>query len=465
VPINKPHEEYRDSIATVDASGKRLWIYPQQPKGKLYRARTLVGIACLVLLFSIPFIKVNGSPLFLFNIIERKFILFGLTFWPQDFFLFGLTMITFIVFIILFTILFGRVWCGWTCPQTVFMEILFRRIEYWIEGDATHQKILNAKPWNQEKIVKKTSKHLVFFLLSFVIANTFLAYVIGLDKLSAIVSDPIDLHVKGLTSLLILTAIFYSVYAYFREQVCIVICPYGRLQGVLLDKKSLVVAYDYERGEPRTKIHKNEIRASGDCIDCFQCVKVCPTGIDIRNGTQLECINCTACIDACDHMMEKVGLPKGLIRLDSEEGIKNKQPFKFNVRILNYSAVLLILLVSLVVGLASRKDLEATVLRTPGLLYQKYADGDISNLYSVKLINKTHQDIQTKLKIEGVKGQLKMIGDFDLKIKKEGLASGAFFLIFHNTDIHSRKTKVEIGVYSGMKKIATVKTIFMGPTL
>ncbi len=309
---------FRDSIATIGASGKREWIYPQQPKGKLYNARTIVGMVCLALMFGVPFIKVNGNPLLLFNIFERKFILFGLTFWPQDFFLLGLTMITFIVFIVLFTILFGRVWCGWTCPQTVFMEILFRRIEYWIEGDASHQKMLNKGPWNREKILKKTTKRLVFFILSFIIANTFLAYVISIDKLWIIISEPVALHIKGLSSLLVLTGVFYSVYAYFREQVCIVICPYGRLQGVLLDKKSLVVAYDYERGEPRAKIKKNETRTKGDCIDCNQCVKVCPTGIDIRNGTQLECINCTACIDVCNHMMTSVGLPEGLIRLDSE---------------------------------------------------------------------------------------------------------------------------------------------------
>jgi cytochrome c oxidase accessory protein FixG len=461
---NLEHKEaFRDSIATVDASGKRAWIYPQQPKGKLYNARSAVGIVCLALMFGIPFIKVDGVPLFLFNILERRFILFGFTFWPQDFFLLGLTMITFIVFIVLFTILFGRIWCGWTCPQTVFMEILFRRVEYWIEGDASHQKQLDKGPWNQEKIIKKGTKHLVFFAMSFVIANTFLAYIISIDKLWVIITEPVSLHIKGLTSILVLTGVFYGVYAYFREQVCIVVCPYGRLQGVLLDKKSVVVAYDYERGEPRGKIKKNELRTKGDCIDCFQCVKVCPTGIDIRNGTQLECINCTACIDVCNHMMNKVGLPKGLIRLDSEEGIQNKQPFKFTARIIGYCAVLFVLLGSLTYGFSSRTDIEATVLRTPGLLYQKYPDGHISNLYSVKLINKTHKNIPTKLKLEGLKGEIRMIGDSDLNVKKEDFASGGFFLIFNEATIKSRKTKVEIGVYSGSKKIATVKTIFMAP--
>ena len=210
------------------------------------------------------------------------------------------------------------------------MEMVFRRIEYFIEGDYKHQQKLNKGPWNIDKIFLKSVKHIAFFGISFLIANTFLAYIIGSDELWNIQIVSPAQHIEGLIIITIFSFVFYGVFAFMREQVCTTICPYGRLQGVLLDRKSIIVAYDYIRGEGRGKFSKNEERkevGKGDCIDCNQCVDVCPTGIDIRNGTQLECVNCTACIDACNFMMEKTGLEKGLIRLDSEDGIKNSIPF------------------------------------------------------------------------------------------------------------------------------------------
>ena len=246
------------------------------------------------MLFSFPHIKVNGEQLLLFNIIDRKFVLFGKVFWPQDMFLFALAIIIGLIFIILFTIIFGRLFCGWVCPQTIFMEMVFRRIEYWIEGDWTHQKKLDNDPWNGTKIFKRLAKHSIFWLISFLIANTFLAYIIGSDALWAIQTDPFGTHLSGLISLIIFTTVFYLVFARLREQVCTTICPYGRLQGVLLDKDSMVVAYDHKRGENRGKFRKGEDRQAagkGDCVDCDQCVHVCPTGIDIRNGTTYQMTN------------------------------------------------------------------------------------------------------------------------------------------------------------------------------
>jgi cytochrome c oxidase accessory protein FixG len=456
-------ESFRDSVTTINKEGKREWIYAKKPKGKLYNLRTILSIFYLVTFFLLPFIKVHEEPLFLLNIADRKFILFGAIFWPQDLFLFVLGMLTFIVFIVLFTVVFGRVFCGWACPQTIFMEMVFRKIEYWIEGDSTHQKLLNKAPWNIEKIIKKSLKVSVFFLISFIIANTFMAYIQGIDKVISLYKLGLYQSTGTFISLLIFTSVFFFVYLWFREQVCIVVCPYGRLQGVLLDRNSIIVAYDYVRGEKRGKFKKNEIRSKGDCIDCFQCVKVCPTGIDIRNGTQLECINCTACIDACDHMMTSVGLPTGLVGWASENGIANKQKLKINARMISYCGILVALLGILIGLLLSRSDVEATILRTPGMLFQEQPDNCVSNLYNIKLINKTRNEMPVVLKMESDSGQIKMVGRDKINVSKENMANSEFFIILDRRKIKKRKTKLSIGIYSNGKKLQTVETSFLGP--
>ncbi len=417
--MKEEEEKYRDSLATVNERGKRNWIYAKQPKGKFYTARTIVSACCFLLFFSLPFIHIGGRPLFLFNVVDGRFILFGAVFWPQDFFIFGLVMVAFILFIVLFTMAFGRLFCGWVCPQTIFMEMLFRRIEYMIEGSAATQKVLNRGPWTTGKVTKKALKHSLFFLLSFSIANTFLAYIIGTDELWKIITEPLSAHTGGFAAIMVFSLVFYAVYAFFREQVCTIVCPYGRLQSVLLDKDSVVVAYDHVRGEPRGKFQKKETAKKdcsctdcgncskiapppvGDCIDCMQCVQVCPTGIDIRNGTQLECINCTACMDACDFMMEKTGRPKGLIRYASENGITEKKKLRFTPRLRVYTTVLLLLTTAITAMLASRKPAGATVMRTAGMLYQERGKDSISNLYRIKLINKTTADMPVTLRLEG----------------------------------------------------------------
>src|SRR5690606_13568226 len=349
---------------------------PKMPKGKLYEKRKIVSYVLLLLLFTFPFIKVNGHQFILLNFFERKFNIFGIPFFPQDFYLVMISMIIGVIFVAMFTVAFGRIFCGWICPQTIFMEMVFRRIEYWIEGDRNAQIKLDKQEWNAEKIRKKSLKWFIFFVISFLIANIFLSYLIGSDQvLNMITEGPAD-NMKTLIALLIFTAVFYFIFAWFREQVCIIACPYGRLQGVLLDNKSIVVAYDHKRGEGengRKKFRKGEDREAlghGDCIDCLQCVHVFPTGIDIRNGTQLECVNCTACIDECDHIMESINLPKGLIRYASEDEIEKKEKFKLTARMKGYIAVLIILTGVLFGMLLLRNDVEATVLRLPGQLYE-----------------------------------------------------------------------------------------------
>ena len=466
---NIPDESFRDSIGTIDKEGKRAWVFPKIPKGKFYEKRKWVSYFLLAFLFSAPFIKINGNQFLLFNVLERKFNFFGFPFWPQDFHLVVISMIVGVVFVTLFTVAFGRIFCGWICPQTIFMEMVFRRIEFWIEGDRGAQMRLAKQEWNAEKIRKRVLKWLVFFIISFLIANVFLAYLVGSEHVLGMVKEGPLHNTSTLIALLVFTAVFYFVFASFREQVCIIACPYGRLQGVLLDNKSIVVAYDHVRGERETgraKFKKNEDRlqlGKGDCIDCRQCVNVCPTGIDIRNGTQLECINCTACIDECDHIMESVNLPKGLIRYASEDEIVKKEKFVFTARMKGYVSVLVILITALVGMLFLRNDVEATVLRLPGQLYERKGE-NISNVFTFKIVNKTVRDFKdVHFKLVSPKGKIIMVGKQNFTIKKEGLAQGTLFIEINPAFLKDDKTKAIIEVYDGDLLIETTTTNFLGP--
>ena len=460
-------EQFRDQIATVNESGKRVWIYPKKPGGKFYNARKIVSYFLLILLLGAPFIKVNGAPFLMFNIIERRFSIFGQIFWPQDLHLFALTMIVLVVFVIVFTVVFGRLFCGWICPQTIFMEMIFRRIEYWIEGDRNHQKKLSQSKWTAEKIRKRGLKNAIFFLISFIIANVFLSYVIGYEQVFAIATDSISNHIGGFIAIIIFTFVFFMVFLKLREQVCTTICPYGRLQGVLLDKNSLNIMYDYVRGEKRAKFNKKKDRKKenqGDCIDCDQCVVVCPTGIDIRNGIQLECVNCTACIDACDHMMEKVGQEKGLIRYASEAGIAEKQPFRLTTRIVAYSIVLVGLLGLLTALIMVREDFETTILRTRGTLFQKYDDGRISNIYDITVVNKTNDTIPVDIEILNMEGDLEVIGD-PIHLEPRSSATSKFMIYLNRSDLEGMHTQLELGVFDEGKCVDEIETTFIGPKL
>jgi cytochrome c oxidase accessory protein FixG len=371
-------------------------------------------------------------------------------------------MITFVFFIILFTAAFGRLFCGWACPQTNFMEMMFRKVEFWVLGDAPAQRQLKEAPWTVSKILKVTLKHVLFYALSFIIANFFLAYIIGVEDLYKIITEPISLHLVGFSSLLIFSAVFYAVYAFFREQACTVVCPYGRLQSVLLDRNSMIVAYDYKRGEPRG--HAKNLENLGDCIDCHQCVKVCPTGIDIRNGVQMECVGCTACIDACDHIMDKLEKPRGLIRYASENTIANGEPLRYTNRMKMYTALCFLLLSVLTVLLVTRKDIDATIIRTAGMLYQERGTDSISNLYSIKMVNKTTKDVFLQVLLNGkIVGRVEMIGAPILHVKKEALGAGAFFIVLPRQAITSRKTELSIALVEGDKVVGGGKTTFLGP--
>ena len=465
------NEIFRDTIGTINEEGKRAWVFPKKPSGKFYEYRKIVSYILLAFLILAPFIKINGNQFLMFNVLERRFNIFGFPFWPQDFHLFVISMIIGVVFVTLFTVAFGRIFCGWICPQTIFLEMVFRRIEYWIDGDRGKQMRLQKQEWNAEKIRKRALKWSIFLIISFLIANVFLAYLIGSDKVISYVIDGPFKHVSTLISLIIFTAVFYFIFAWFREQVCIIACPYGRLQGVLLDNKSIVVAYDYKRGEAekgRKKFRKNEDRKElgvGDCIDCFQCVNVCPTGIDIRNGTQLECVNCTACIDECDHIMESVNLPKGLIRYASEDNIEKKEKFKLTPRLKGYIAVLIILIGILSGMLLLRNDVEARVLRLPGQLYEHKEGNIISNVFTYKLVNKTTEEIENiSFKLREYKGDIKLVSNKShFSVPKQGLAEGTMFIEIDKNELKGDKNKLMIEVYSNNELIETTTVNFLGP--
>ena len=461
--------DFRDHIATADRQGRRRWIYPRKVSGRFYRWRTWFSWLLLAIMFVGPFVTINGNPLLMMNIVDRKFVVLGQIFWPQDMIIFAVAALLFVMSAVIFTAAFGRIWCGWACPQTVMMEMVFRKIEYLIDGDAHKQRALSSAPWNANKIFKRVLKHGVFFALSFLIGNLLLSYIIGWQQLYQIITDPPAKHLAGLASMTAFSLLFYGIFARFREQACTFICPYGRFQSVLLDENSIVVAYDHLRGEKRAPIKRDQpfadrrVAGNGDCVACNLCVAVCPTGIDIRDGTQLECINCTACMDACDNVMAKIGAPLGLIRYASLNGIERREPLRFTPRLAGYCVVLFALTTILALMLFTRSDVQATVLRAPGSMFQRMPDGHYSNLYTIRVINKTSREVPVELRLESPAGDLRVMGRGSIAVAPEKLSESSVLIELDPAALKSGTTPLVIGVYSNGKKTQTLHTAFIGP--
>jgi len=462
-------DDFRDHLATADQEGRRMWIYPRQPAGRFYRWRTWLSWSLLLIMFAGPFIRIHGNPLLLVNIVDRKFVVLGQVFWPQDGVILAIGLLIFLIGIAVFTAAYGRLWCGWVCPQTVLMEMVFRKIEYLIEGDSHQQRALAKAPWTGSKIARKAGKHVIFLGLSFLVGNTLLAYIIGSDALIRIVTDDPRRHLEGLTFMILFTLVFYAIFARFREQACTFICPYGRLQSTLLDENSIVVAYDYRRGEKRGALHRSQSMEArhatghGDCIDCRQCVTVCPTGIDIRNGTQMECVHCTACIDACDDVMEKIRRPRGLIRYASLDGIeRGEKQLKITPRLVAYTCILVSLIGLEVFLIFSRSQMQITLLRTPGALFQQMPNGKISNLYLLKLINKTPRQIPVQLKLENIEGTVTVLGK-DLVVPPQQRMQTSVLIELSPARLRHGSTELVLGVYADGTRLQTLKTAFVGP--
>jgi cytochrome c oxidase accessory protein FixG len=461
--------DFRDHIATADEEGRRRWVYARKPKGRFYQRRIHLSWVLLGILFAIPFLRINGNPLLMLNIVARRFSILGRIFWPQDMVLLAIALLLYFIGIMIFTAAYGRIWCGWVCPQTLFMEMVFRRIEYKIEGDSRAQRALAAAPWSARKISLKLAKHVVFFGLSFVISNLLLSYVIGIDQLLAIITDSPLRHLSGLAYLLAFTGVFYAIFARFREQACTFICPYGRFQSTVLDENTVIVAYDHKRGEQRATLDRRQSSAErrqagrGDCVNCDLCVSVCPTGIDIRDGIQMECVNCTACIDACDGVMAKIGRPRGLIRYASLNSIESGGPFRISPRMYGYAALLTLLAGLFLFLVLTRSNVEATLLRAPGAMFEQLPDGNLVNLYTLQLVNKTSRPMPVDLRLEGVPGKLSIMGDSNLVVPGEQLTETPVLIELVPDLARNGPKKLEVVVYVQGRRDRTLHTTFIGP--
>lgn len=384
-------------LSTLEADGSRRWLKPKLSKHKLLQRRRVLAYLLIAVFTILPFIKVGGKPLILLDITARRFTILGFTFLPTDTVLLAIFVVGLLMSVFLFTALFGRVWCGWACPQTVYMEFVFRPIERFFDGTVGRGGFKkNVPTW------RTVAKYIVYFLVCVYLANTFLAYFVGIDRLSQwVVQSPFKHPIPFLVMGFVTVAMMVD-FCFFREQMCLIACPYGRFQSVLLDQNSIIVAYDENRGEPRGKAKKKSVSLPvlGDCVDCGNCVTTCPTGIDIRNGLQMECINCTQCIDACNLVMEKIGRPPNLIRFSSQAYDKGLKGGLLRARTIIYPLLLAGIVAAFFTVFLSSKSFDAVLLREPGNPHTLTDSGQVRNLLKLKLTNRTDEKMTFTTKIE-----------------------------------------------------------------
>lgn len=436
--MTTPFLEAPESVlSTMDSSGKRKWIYPTESRGKFWRGRLILGWMLIALFISLPWIQINGKPAVFLNVLQREFTFFGLTLHPTDsiiLMVFGLTVLISVFF---FTALFGRVWCGWACPQTVYLEFVFRPIERLIEGKETKRRRRDQKPMDYDKAWRKVLKFAVFFLISAALAHTFVAYFAGWHNLLRFMGQsPAEAPGYFLTMLLTTGLVLFD-FGYFREQMCTITCPYARFQSVLMDENSLIVSYDPNRGENRGTARarrlaeqhdagplslENGTLTFGDCVDCFACVRTCPVGIDIRDGLQMECVSCTQCIDACNDVMDAVGRPRGLIRYTSENAINKKPTRVLRPRLIAYGIILLGLSTVLTGLILTRSPLEVDVARARGTTYTMTADGDVANRLRFRLRNRTGEDATLSIRPAiPANARVQVVGEQDIHLEPGAL--------------------------------------------
>lgn len=373
-------------LSTLNVDGSRRWIRPRPSPGPWWRRRRAVAWVLMIVFLALPYVRIAGKPAILLDLPRRQFTLFGVTFLPTDTLLFMLLFASAGLAIFLATALLGRVWCGWGCPQTVYLEFLFRPIERWLEGGPRGSAELDRRhAWLHPR---RLAKYAIYGVLALVLAHTFLAYFVGVETLLVWVRrSPVEHPTSFLVMAGTAVAVFLD-FAWFREQTCLVACPYGRLQSVLLDRRSLIVGYDAARGEPRAKGVRERVAGAGDCVDCTLCVQTCPTGIDIREGLQMECIHCTQCMDACDAVMAKIGKPTGLIRYSSRDALERRPAGLLRPRVVVYPALLLLAFGTLVWQLGAHPAADVTLLRGLGAPFSIQPDGSVANQVRIKVVNR-----------------------------------------------------------------------------
>lgn len=454
--MSKQKDDFREHLYTIDKKGNRLWVYPQVVRGFFRKKRSIVALILVCFYILMPWITIGGDQAVFLDIANRRFTFFGVTFWASDSEFLVMILGGLGISLFFFSALLGRIWCGWACPETIFLEFIYRPIEAFFEGGPNERRKLDAAPWDLQKIFKKFGKYISFTAFSWILASTALAYFLGRAPLIQMMLDGPSAHMSMFILTLAMMAFLLFQFGWFREQFCTVMCPYARFQSVLLDPQSLVVGYDYQRGEPRGK------NSEGDCIDCGLCVRVCPTGIDIRNGLQLECIQCTACIDACDSIMEKIGKPKGLVRYSSEDALKNKKTKIIRPRILVYAVIIAAYLGIFAYSLINKESAEIRILRKPGELpYQMISPGVLDNHMNIHISNKSRSE--DSFTVVGTSDErVKAITPInDMKVPGGSLMDLPLFLQFPSEVIAQGSKKITVyveskGGYKGSQDVTLI---------
>lgn len=462
-----PPVEPERVLSTLNQDGTRHWIHPRLARGRFLRWRRVVGYALIAMFVALPFIRINGRPALLLDLIARELSVFGGVFRPSDGFLLMLLGLTVVLTVFLVTALFGRVWCGWGCPQTVYLEFVFRPIERWLEGSPAQQDKLDAQRGVHPK---RVLKWVIYAAISFGLSNVFLSYFVGTDRLADWVLDsPLD-HVGGFTVVVGVAALMMFDFAYFREQACIVACPYGRLQTVLLDKQSLIVGYDTKRGEPRAPLKKRlpvveggAAEKRGDCVDCGACVAVCPTGIDIRKGLQMECIGCAQCIDACDTVMEKLERPKHLIGYTSKDILAGKPKRLLRPRTVIYPVLLLLVSSLFVFNVNHRASTKVWIDRISGPTFVELPDGTIAAQVRLKIENENDVDHSYTLSlVDAPDGKLRA-PQLTWKVKSRHSVEIPMFVDVARSSFDHGERTVGIQVDDGQGFVKVMRATLLGP--
>ena len=442
--------------------GSRNWIRPKPSAGIWWRRRRVVAYALMIVFFAIPHVRINGMPAILLDLPRRHFTILGTTFLPTDTLLLMLLLASMVVAIFLFSALFGRVWCGWACPQTVYMEFLFRPIERLFEGGRSGSLIIDKE--RNHLHPRRLLKYAVYLVLALVLAHTFLAYFVGVEALEQWVRlSPYEHPTPFLVMAATAALIFYD-FTYFREQTCLIACPYGRWQSALLDNESLIVAYDAARGEPRAHAVKDRPANAGDCIACNACVATCPTGIDIRNGLQMECVHCTQCIDACDGIMDKVGKPRGLIRYASRDQLAGRPRHLLRPRVVLYPLALVLLLGGFVVALKSKAAADVTVLRSQAEPFSIEPDGRVSNQVRVKIANRSLRDHAYAISLVGADAAQVIAPENPLTVAKGEQRTTSLFVLLPPSAFVAGRRDVTVHITDGGDYTADLPFNLLGPS-